>query len=107
MEDIYLVEREAEEAVLFIVTVVTVAIFVVEMFLMIIANGWKEYFTTAWTLLDFFIVVISVTDVILSLLNAPSVSALTTLRALRALRPLRFIGKIESMKVSHLVSKNS
>ena len=73
-----------------------VAIFFVEMCLKIIAHGFcgkKAYLSSAWNQLDFFIVVVTVVDLLLA--SGP----LHSMRILRALRPLRLVSRIEGMKV--------
>lgn len=73
------------------------AVFVFEMVVKIVALSPKGYFTDGWNLLDFFIVVISVTAVALA---GSDVGAVRSLRTLRALRPLRAVSRWESMKIT-------
>jgi hypothetical protein len=64
--------------------------------------GKKAYLKDGWNKLDFFIVVVGVTDLIIS--NALKGSGvdlrfLRALRALRALRPLRMVSRSEGLKI--------
>jgi len=54
-----------------------------------------SYLRDGWNCLDFFVVMISLADVIP---GSESISTLKVLRALRILRPLRSINKIKGMK---------
>ena len=61
------------------------------------------YFRDGWNLMDFFIVLISLTGIITKLAKADGLSALNALKAirsLRALRPLRVLSRAENLKVA-------
>nr|XP_014347370.1 PREDICTED: sodium channel protein 60E-like [Latimeria chalumnae] len=68
------------------------AFFNLEMILKIVGLGLTFYFTNVWTLLDFFLVVVSFHSV-------KSLKSLRSLRTLRALRPLRAISRWEGMRL--------
>ena len=63
--------------------------------------GFTCYFTNGWCWLDFFIVLVSITGIIVeNVANVESLDAFRSLRTLRALRPLRAISRWQGMKVS-------
>jgi voltage-gated sodium channel len=72
------------------------AIFVLEIALLIFARGWR-YFRDPWCVFDFLVVGISL---------VPTSTGSSVFRSLRVLRMLRFINKVESIKkvASGLVS---
>ena len=74
-------------------------VFVGESVVKILAYGLfsesKAYLRSAWNVLDFFIVIISV----LSLAKVWAGSALKSLRTLRVIRPLRMVNKFPELKV--------
>lgn len=65
------------------------AVFILEIFLLIAARGFK-FFTDPWCVFDLVVVGIAV---------IPATESFSVLRALRVLRVLRLINKIESMRV--------
>ncbi|KAF5893920.1 sodium channel protein type 4 subunit alpha B-like isoform X2, partial [Clarias magur] len=92
-EDIYMEQRTVIKIVLEYADQVFTYIFVIEMVLKWFAYGFKNYFTNAWSLLDFFIVnnfLISMTS------NFLGYSAF---RHIKPLRPLRILSRFEGMRV--------
>ena len=77
------------------------AIFSIEMMLKVIALGfWMDegsYLRNSWNILDFIVVVISITSTFSS--SNSDLKALRSLRALRGLRPLRVINRAPGLKV--------
>jgi hypothetical protein len=75
-------------------------IFIIEAIIKIMGMGFvlhkTSYLRDGWNCLDFFVVLISLSDVVP---GSESISTLKVLRALRILRPLRSINKIKGMKV--------
>ncbi|KAA0199082.1 hypothetical protein HAZT_HAZT003391 [Hyalella azteca] len=71
-------------------------LFTIEMCLKWIAFGFVRYFSSVWTILDFFIVMVSVTSLFI---KQDNLIALRSLRTLRALRPLRAISRWQGMKI--------
>jgi hypothetical protein len=75
-------------------------IFLVECVLKIVGMGFiwhkNSYLRDHWNQLDFFVVLVSITDFIPGL---EKYSALKVLRTLRILRPLRSVNKIQGMKI--------
>ena len=63
----------------------------------------NPYIKNTWNKLDFFVVMSSLVEVIMPILNGgdgnESLKSLKALRALRALRPLRMVSKNEGMKL--------
>ena len=84
-------------------------LFTIEASIKIIAKGLLfnnlgpvlPYLKSYWNLLDAFVVIASLLDLItrLSGMNLQSLQALKALRALRALRPLRIISRNEGMRL--------
>ncbi|KFP90236.1 Sodium channel protein type 5 subunit alpha, partial [Apaloderma vittatum] len=93
-EDIHINERRSIKNMLAFLDKMFTFIFVLEMLLKWLAYGFKKYFTNAWCWLDFFIVAIS----LINLLGS-SVGPMKSLRTLRALRPLRALARFEGMRV--------
>lgn len=60
-EDVHLYKKPVLKEVLCILDIVFTGIFIVEMFCKMIAYGLTKYFTSFWTLLDFIVVVVSLT----------------------------------------------
>ena len=58
-EDIWIYRNNELKDVLKILNIIFAAIFVAEMVFKWIALGFKTYFTSFWTVLDFFIVIVS------------------------------------------------
>ncbi|XP_068439080.1 voltage-dependent T-type calcium channel subunit alpha-1G isoform X3 [Clinocottus analis] len=82
------------------------AIFVAEMFIKIVALGWclghKSYLRSSWNILDGMLVMISVIDILVSLLSNSGtkiLGMLRVLRLLRTLRPLRVISRAPGLKL--------
>ncbi|RXG56981.1 Sodium channel protein 60E, partial [Armadillidium vulgare] len=71
-------------------------LFTIEMFLKWIAYGFVKYFTSVWTILDCFIVMVSLCSIFI---EQDNLIALRSLRTLRALRPLRAISRWQGMKI--------
>ena len=78
-------------------------IFLFECVLKIIADSFLVYIKSGWSKMDFFIVVTSTLDMVLTYaLAGQSISALKAfrvLRILRALRPLRLIARARSLRI--------
>jgi voltage-dependent calcium channel L type alpha-1D len=76
------------------------AIFIIECVIKIIAFGFikhkKAYLKDSWNWLDFFVVLVSLSDYLPN--SGDSASALKGLRTFRILRPLRSINSMPSMK---------
>ncbi|XP_042187807.1 sodium channel protein type 4 subunit alpha A-like [Callorhinchus milii] len=75
--------------------------FNMEMVFKVLGLGLTNYFTNVWTLLDFFLVVVSTCFFILAMLGnrIQAFKSLRSLRTLRALRPLRAISRWEGMRL--------
>ncbi|ROT66501.1 hypothetical protein C7M84_015468 [Penaeus vannamei] len=71
-------------------------LFTLEMVIKWVAFGFVKYFTSVWTLLDCFIVMVSLCSLFV---EQDNLIALRSLRTLRALRPLRAISRWEGMKI--------
>jgi len=86
------------------VTYGTNGIFIIECGWKIAAYGWKKYITSKWNRLDFFLVVTSILDMLVEIIDVDgtasgSIGFLKTFRIFRALRPLRVISKSKGLKV--------
>jgi hypothetical protein len=82
--------------------VVLTVLFTLEMLMKIFVQGlWSgetTYLRSGWNVLDFVIVLISITSLVAT--NAPqSLQSLRALRGLRALRPLRMVSRNPGMKI--------
>nr|XP_056713107.1 sodium channel protein type 5 subunit alpha-like [Euleptes europaea] len=97
-EDIYLQEKETVKMILGCADKIFLFTFFLEMLLKWVAYGFKKYFTDAWCGLDFFIVCVSITHVLLDILCDNRIS-IKSLRTLRALRPLRALSRFKGIKV--------
>ncbi|RVE55654.1 hypothetical protein OJAV_G00234160 [Oryzias javanicus] len=82
------------------------AIFVAEMTVKIVALGWffgdKAYLRSSWNILDGMLVMISVIDILVSLISNSGtkiLGMLRVLRLLRTLRPLRVISRAPGLKL--------
>ncbi|XP_044035263.1 voltage-dependent T-type calcium channel subunit alpha-1G isoform X2 [Siniperca chuatsi] len=82
------------------------AIFVAEMTIKIVALGWcfgdKAYLRSSWNILDGMLVMISVIDILVSLISDSGtkiLGMLRVLRLLRTLRPLRVISRAPGLKL--------
>ncbi|CAG7722563.1 unnamed protein product [Allacma fusca] len=105
-EDVHLEGKPNLKEALFYINTVFTCIFVAEMLMKWLGLGLWDYFTSSWTLLDCFIVIISLTswanDVEARLTGqakSNNFAALKALRTLRALRPLRAISRWQGMKI--------
>ncbi|XP_062583302.1 sodium channel protein 1 brain-like isoform X2 [Saccostrea cucullata] len=98
-EDVYLYTRPELEAALYYSNIVFAVLFTIEMLMKWVALGFKKYFTSFWTILDFFIVVISLASLIADAAGGEDISAFRSLRTLRAFRPLRAISRWQSMRI--------
>ena len=80
-----------------------IIVFGIEMILKIIAEGFyvgkNAYLKSGWNIIDFFLVIISIIDVVISLRAKTSHKILRLLRILRTLRPLRIINKDPGLKL--------
>jgi voltage-dependent calcium channel T type alpha-1G len=86
-------------------------IFIIEMLWKVAAYRWKRYIANSWNRLDFFLVIISILDMISDVIKAAVSSAdegnpafgilgfLKNFRAFRALRPLRILSRAKGLKV--------
>ncbi|CAG7829681.1 unnamed protein product [Allacma fusca] len=107
-EDVNLDQRKELQEILFYINTTFTFIFVMEMILKWFALGLWKYFTSSWTLLDFFIVGISLVSWYYEMQSrvtgttratGSQLAALKALRTLRALRPLRAISRWQGMKI--------
>jgi hypothetical protein len=73
------------------------------MILKVIADGFcigkEAYFKSGWNKIDLFLVIISLIDVIITLVAKNSSQILRLLRILRTLRPLRIINRNPGLKL--------
>ncbi|CBJ26318.1 Voltage Gated Calcium/Sodium Channel subunit alpha [Ectocarpus siliculosus] len=80
---------------------VMTALFFIEMALKICAHGFalmpKAYLRSAWNILDFVVVVISMIQLVTN--DSGNLESLRSLRTLRALRPLRMINRAPGLKI--------
>ncbi|XP_074649873.1 sodium channel protein 1 brain-like isoform X1 [Tubulanus polymorphus] len=100
-EDIYMPLDAVRVEVLYYLNIVFAILFTIEMFLKWIAYGFKKYFTSFWTILDFIIVVVSIASLIAehAMPDGANISAFRALRTLRAFRPLRAVSRWQGMKI--------
>ncbi|XP_030255166.1 voltage-dependent T-type calcium channel subunit alpha-1G isoform X5 [Sparus aurata] len=96
----------AERIFLTLSNYIFTAIFVAEMTIKIIALGWclgeKTYLRSSWNILDGMLVMISVIDILVSLISNSGtkiLGMLRVLRLLRTLRPLRVISRAPGLKL--------
>ncbi|XP_037133198.1 voltage-dependent T-type calcium channel subunit alpha-1G isoform X8 [Syngnathus acus] len=96
----------AERIFLTLSNYIFTAIFVTEMTIKIVALGWcfghKAYLRSSWNLLDGMLVMISVIDILVSLISNSGtkiLGMLRVLRLLRTLRPLRVISRAPGLKL--------
>uniref|UniRef100_A0A4W3K8J7 Sodium channel protein n=1 Tax=Callorhinchus milii TaxID=7868 RepID=A0A4W3K8J7_CALMI len=73
--------------------------FNMEMVFKVLGLGLTNYFTNVWTLLDFFLVVVSTWWLSMLGNRIQAFKSLRSLRTLRALRPLRAISRWEGMRL--------
>ncbi|XP_063716752.1 sodium channel protein 1 brain-like isoform X2 [Symsagittifera roscoffensis] len=99
-EDIYLKQRPTLESTLVYMNYCFVFIFSTEMLLKWLGLGFTVYFTNGWCCLDFLIVLVSISGIVVeNVANVESLDAFRSLRTLRALRPLRAISRWQGMKI--------
>ncbi|CAG7831981.1 unnamed protein product, partial [Allacma fusca] len=107
-EDVTLQHKKDLNDALFYINTTFTGIFLMEMLLKWFGLGLWSYFTSSWTLLDFFVVVVSVVSWRYGMLNKgkpgqstrkSQIAAFKALRTLRALRPLRAISRWQGMKI--------
>ncbi|KAL5022052.1 hypothetical protein ScPMuIL_001207 [Solemya velum] len=96
-EDVYM--SDTTITALYYLNIIFCSLFLAEMLIKWFALGFKRYFTSFWTCLDFIIVVISILSLVADSLNLTNVQAFRSLRTLRALRPLRAVSRWQGMKV--------
>nr|XP_043870993.1 voltage-dependent T-type calcium channel subunit alpha-1G-like isoform X1 [Solea senegalensis] len=96
----------AERLFLTLSNYIFTAIFVTEMTVKIVALGWcfgdKSYLRSSWNILDGMLVMISVIDILVSLISNSGtkiLGMLRVLRLLRTLRPLRVISRAPGLKL--------
>uniref|UniRef100_A0A3Q2QVZ3 Voltage-dependent T-type calcium channel subunit alpha n=1 Tax=Fundulus heteroclitus TaxID=8078 RepID=A0A3Q2QVZ3_FUNHE len=96
----------AERIFLTLSNYIFTAIFVAEMTVKIVALGWffgdKAYLRSSWNILDGMLVMISVVDILVSLISNTGtkiLGMLRVLRLLRTLRPLRVISRAPGLKL--------
>ncbi|XP_049799603.1 voltage-dependent T-type calcium channel subunit alpha-1G [Schistocerca nitens] len=82
------------------------AVFAIEMFVKVIATGMiygrDAYFTSGWNIMDGSLVIISIIDLLMSLVSESSpriFGILRVFRLLRSLRPLRVINRAPGLKL--------
>ncbi|XP_050730127.1 sodium channel protein 60E-like isoform X4 [Eriocheir sinensis] len=95
-EDVHLDSKTELKEVLSYLNLAFAILFTIEMFVKWIALGFVKYFTSVWTILDCFIVLVSMCSLFI---EQDNLIALRSLRTLRALRPLRAISRWEGMKI--------
>ncbi|XP_056111695.1 voltage-dependent T-type calcium channel subunit alpha-1G isoform X6 [Rhinichthys klamathensis goyatoka] len=96
----------AERIFLTLSNYIFTAIFVTEMTIKVVALGWcfgeKTYLKSSWNVLDGMLVMISVIDILVSLIfnsGTKILGMLRVLRLLRTLRPLRVISRAPGLKL--------
>ncbi|XP_067224752.1 voltage-dependent T-type calcium channel subunit alpha-1G isoform X2 [Chanodichthys erythropterus] len=96
----------AERIFLTLSNYIFTAIFVTEMTIKVVALGWcfgeKTYLKSSWNILDGMLVMISVIDILVSLISNSGtkiLGMLRVLRLLRTLRPLRVISRAPGLKL--------
>ncbi|XP_069986578.1 sodium channel protein 60E-like isoform X1 [Penaeus vannamei] len=95
-EDVHLDSKKELKEVLSYLNLAFAVLFTLEMVIKWVAFGFVKYFTSVWTLLDCFIVMVSLCSLFV---EQDNLIALRSLRTLRALRPLRAISRWEGMKI--------
>uniref|UniRef100_A0A6A7FX17 Sodium channel protein n=2 Tax=Hirondellea gigas TaxID=1518452 RepID=A0A6A7FX17_9CRUS len=99
LEDVYLKNKPVLIDVLYYMDRIFTVIFFIEMIIKFIALGFAKYFTNAWCWLDFLIVMVSLINLVATLVGAGKIQAFKTMRTLRALRPLRAMSRMQGMRV--------
>ncbi|RZC35961.1 voltage-dependent T-type calcium channel subunit alpha-1G, partial [Asbolus verrucosus] len=81
-------------------------VFTIEMFVKVVASGMcygpNAYFTSGWNIMDGSLVIISIVDLLMSLISSSSpriFGILRVFRLLRSLRPLRVINRAPGLKL--------
>ena len=96
-------EDEKFTGILFIVDCCFTAIFTLEMIIKLVALGFTmspgTYTTDGWNIMDGFIVLLSLVELVLSQTAGASFGWVRSLRTIRVLRPLRAISRIPELKV--------
>ncbi|CAH1797368.1 unnamed protein product [Owenia fusiformis] len=100
-EDAYINEPEWADLklALFYLNIIFSVLFTLEMLMKWVGLGFKKYFTNPWSILDFCIVVVSITGILLEALGLSQISGFRALRTLRALRPLRAVSRWQGMRI--------
>ncbi|VVC89033.1 unnamed protein product [Leptidea sinapis] len=95
-----------ERAFLSTANYVFTVVFAVEMFIKVVASGMfygpEAYFTSGWNIMDGSLVIISIIDLLMSLVSESSpriFGILRVFRLLRSLRPLRVINRAPGLKL--------
>ena len=99
LEDIHTRQQPTFSKVLSIFDKVFTAIFTTELLIKWFAYGIRKYFTNAWNILDFLIVIVGFIGTLLDLFDIVDIPAFKSMRTLRALRPLRALSKFEGIRV--------
>ncbi|XP_044529951.1 voltage-dependent T-type calcium channel subunit alpha-1G isoform X17 [Gracilinanus agilis] len=98
--------QSAERIFLTLSNYIFTAIFLAEMTVKVVALGWcfgeKAYLRSSWNVLDGLLVLISVIDILVSMVSDSGtkiLGMLRVLRLLRTLRPLRVISRAQGLKL--------
>ncbi|XP_072502787.1 voltage-dependent T-type calcium channel subunit alpha-1G-like isoform X11 [Notamacropus eugenii] len=98
--------HSAERIFLTLSNYIFTAIFLAEMTVKVVALGWcfgeKAYLRSSWNILDGLLVLISVIDILVSMVSDSGtkiLGMLRVLRLLRTLRPLRVISRAQGLKL--------
>ncbi|OAF68518.1 Sodium channel protein type 4 subunit alpha B [Intoshia linei] len=97
-EDIYIDDNPILKTALSNLDIIFTIIFMMEMVFKWISLGFYRYFTSFWSLLDFFIVVISLIT-LATQSDSDQISSLRALRTFRAFRPLRAVSRWQGMRI--------
>ncbi|XP_067145292.1 sodium channel protein para-like isoform X2 [Centruroides vittatus] len=99
LEDVNLKKRLWLAEILQYMDKIFTVLFFLEMLIKWLAFGFKKYFTNAWCWLDFVIVLVSMINLVATMVWGGNIPALKTMRTLRALRPLRALSRFQGMRV--------
>lgn len=96
--------QSSKSVILYYLDLVCTSCFIIEMMFKIISMGFlfnstdnsNSYFRNIWNILDFLIVMISISAIVS---QSENFKAIKSLRALRAFRSIRFISKSDSLKI--------
>ncbi len=107
------IQAQSFERIFLVVSnLVFTVIFTVEMIIKVIAFGLiigeNAYLKNSWNRIDFFLVVLSIVDIFITIVaenNTKILSLLKIMRLLRTLRPLRAINNAPGLKVRHKINK--